>query len=298
MKSLQTTSLILIATFANFAHAGNSPSGIDCARTTNKAERIICSDKDMAEIDGMLMQSYQSWLSSTNMKEQSAVKQRQLDWMKNERNACNDKACLEKVYDKRFAELSTSTAALGGQISDKDADAAMGAVMRSATKDIPHQLQGIWGDNVGSCRQLKGGLNTDGILTIKPDQLVGYNWKCKLKSGSNKGANYEGQFSCEDDEGPYQKAYLLSLDEKRQLLLAIKGVKSKANPMIACGDTTSAPPQANAIPVRTDKPVSTKMQKVPMVTCSAEDQAGMVDPRTGQMSQRSIDIQMGKVKCR
>lgn len=71
-----------------------------------------------------------------------------------------------------------------------------------------------------------------------------------------------------------------------------------AQPAIAVdgGQTGTAGPSANQSASAPEQ--STQEASVPAVECSPEDQSGMVDPRTGQMSQRAMNIQLGKVKCR
>lgn len=297
---------------------------------------------------------------------------------------------------------------------------------------IPTQFQGVWGDDKAACSQLKKGLNTDKITTIKSDQLIGYESKCNLQSGEMKGSSFEGKFSCEDADGKYKSSYILGTNAQHQLSSSVttNGKKLPATMMVSCGEqsasaiaeiskpnaaapdapgkgsvtgsykyyendltvqqlssgrikfkisamagtnvgeasgeitlagdtavyknndygkcvitfkfiankailaqdgqcgmgnnvsadgtykkfngkmpnflegaeVTKAPSKTHVRVSETQRsaPPNTSIGKsqAPVVSCSAEDQVGMIDPRTGQMSQRALDIQMGRVRCR
>ena len=304
----------------------------------------------------------------------------------------------------------------------------------AAASTVPTQFQGVWGDDQAACSALKRGLNTDKILTIKSDQIIGYESKCKLEAGDMKGLGFDGKFTCEDDGGKYKASYSLAINAPHKISSSVStnGKKSPATIMVACAEqSASASPELGNAHAATsdvsangsvtgsykfnendltvlqlpggrikfkvsamagsnigeaegeialtddtavyknndfgkcvivlkfiankavitqdgqcgmgnnvsadgtykklngkvphifggaegtravsntsvrvnDKPrnaavvsgTSVGRSQVPAVTCSAEDQVGMVDPKTGQMSQRALDIQMGRVRCR
>jgi len=229
MKAIALAALTLGVSTTVFA----GPS-FDCAKASSKVEKLICSDKNLSDTDAMLAEDYKALLATTDDK---GVKQRQLAWLKNVRNACNDVACLQKAYDARGDELMRERARSKGDEKAALAEADAKTVpMSTKTAGIPSQFQGTWGDNAQACSQLKGGLDTDKIVRIKANEIVGYGFKCKLQTGTLNGATFDGKFSCGDEGGNYNVGYILGSSGQRQLLLSTvsKGKKSPANNMTLC----------------------------------------------------------------
>lgn len=229
MKAIALAALSLTLSTAAFA----GPS-FDCAKASSKVEKLICSDKSLSDTDAMLAEDYKALLAITDDK---GVKQRQLAWLKNVRNACNDVACLKKAYDARGDELMRERARVKGdeKAALAEADAK---VVPASTKaaGIPGQFLGTWADDAQACSQLKGGLNTDKIVRIKSNEIIGYEFNCKLQSGTINGSTFEGKFSCGDDGGNYNATYVLGTSGQRQLQLStvVKGKKSPATSMTYC----------------------------------------------------------------
>lgn len=76
----------------------------DCAKASNGAERLICSDRDLARVDVELNQAYLKARAATTDKKQ--LQAEQVEWMKHSRNACSDKECMLKAYGERKAALA------------------------------------------------------------------------------------------------------------------------------------------------------------------------------------------------
>lgn len=82
-------------------------ASFDCTKATSGTEKLICSDKGLSEQDEMLSMAYRERLKTDSDK--VAVKRRQIEWLKSERDLCVNVACIQKAFDKRFEELSMRT---------------------------------------------------------------------------------------------------------------------------------------------------------------------------------------------
>lgn len=78
----------------------------DCAKASTSAEKMICSNKELAEVDVQLAEAYRAALKNTSDK--ASLKQEQRSWIKNQRNAATDAAAMLQVYQMRIAQLSGS----------------------------------------------------------------------------------------------------------------------------------------------------------------------------------------------
>ena len=76
----------------------------DCAKASNGAERLVCSDRELAGFDVELNQAYLRASESAQDKYKFNMAQRA--WIKSKRNICSDKACMVAVYKQRITELS------------------------------------------------------------------------------------------------------------------------------------------------------------------------------------------------
>lgn len=87
----------------NNQQADWAPS-FDCTKVSNGPERLICSNKELAEADVQLDQIFRSALRRSPDKK--ALKQEQAAWLKNERNACSDAGSMLRAYQQRISQLS------------------------------------------------------------------------------------------------------------------------------------------------------------------------------------------------
>lgn len=114
-----TQEAALEATTANGADAGSSvktlvtapamvPSGIhasfDCNKASSRIEKLICSSPDAADADSRLAAAYSA--ARTKSSDPAVLKADQRNWMKSERDACSDAACLLSVTEARIQKLS------------------------------------------------------------------------------------------------------------------------------------------------------------------------------------------------
>lgn len=83
--------------------AAFAPS-FDCAKVSTGAERLICSSRELSELDVSLGQAYRQAMNSAPNKD--TLKIEQVAWRKNERDACADTPCMLNVYRKRITQLT------------------------------------------------------------------------------------------------------------------------------------------------------------------------------------------------
>jgi serine/threonine protein kinase len=77
-------------------------ASFDCATPGNTAERIVCSDVQLAALDVKMAQMYQQGLRSVT--DPNAFRGEQQVWL-SQRDVCTDKPCLAASYDERIKEL-------------------------------------------------------------------------------------------------------------------------------------------------------------------------------------------------
>ena len=80
-----------------------SPS-FDCAKASTGAERMICSNNELAQADVQLAQVYKTALSKSPDK--AVLKKEQGAWIRNQRDACSDASAMLQVYQDRISQLS------------------------------------------------------------------------------------------------------------------------------------------------------------------------------------------------
>ena len=79
-------------------------ASFDCSKALSKIEKLICSTPETGDADRRLAAAYASAKSKSS--DANALKADQLAWMKQQRNACNDAACLLKTTEARIQALS------------------------------------------------------------------------------------------------------------------------------------------------------------------------------------------------
>lgn len=78
-----------------------SPS-FDCAKASTGAERLICSNQELAGLDVQMLTVYKQVLNVSTDKD--AEKKVQRDWLENERNICATSECMIKAYQGRIEQ--------------------------------------------------------------------------------------------------------------------------------------------------------------------------------------------------
>lgn len=84
--------------------ASFAPS-FDCTKASNGPERLICSNRELSELDVELVQAYKRLLAVSPDKD--SVKKEQNEWRKSERDACSAADCMAKAYRDRIDNLVT-----------------------------------------------------------------------------------------------------------------------------------------------------------------------------------------------
>lgn len=77
--------------------------GFDCAKASTAIEHQICADPELADLDRQLSDTYRSLLSA--LPDPASTKAEQVNWIKAQRNACTDTACLMTAYRSRLSEM-------------------------------------------------------------------------------------------------------------------------------------------------------------------------------------------------
>jgi len=79
-------------------------ASFDCSKASAKIEKLICSTSDTANADKRLAVAYGA--AKTKSSDDQKLKNEQITWMKQQRNNCEDAACLVKAIDERIGTLS------------------------------------------------------------------------------------------------------------------------------------------------------------------------------------------------
>ena len=91
------------ATAPEAAFVPTEHPSFDCATARNQAERLICTDSDLASRDVELAHLYRR--ARDHASDEGAVIAEQRDWIALSRNACTSKECLYRAYRHRAREL-------------------------------------------------------------------------------------------------------------------------------------------------------------------------------------------------
>lgn len=76
----------------------------NCEKASSSAEKLICSDAELASLDVSLAAAYKQHLSVSEDK--AASKKAQVAWIKGLNNACSDVDCMKAEYQARISVLS------------------------------------------------------------------------------------------------------------------------------------------------------------------------------------------------
>ena len=98
MKAFAMNRLTMLAAILAFFFPV-AARAVDCARSTSLAEKIICANPQLLQLDAVLNADYAA------KQDRGVVSRSQEDWL-TEKDACVDAACLEAAYKKRIQELS------------------------------------------------------------------------------------------------------------------------------------------------------------------------------------------------
>ncbi len=76
----------------------------DCKKAQSRIERMICADTQLSELDEHLGRYYNAGKAAVPGAE-ACLQADQAQWLKSIREPCQDRACLERAYLSRLAEL-------------------------------------------------------------------------------------------------------------------------------------------------------------------------------------------------
>lgn len=79
-------------------------ASFDCTKAATPTEKMICSNQRISDLDEYLGRYYYGARAQLG-RGATCLVPTQRDWLRNVRNACKDKACLENAYLQRLAEL-------------------------------------------------------------------------------------------------------------------------------------------------------------------------------------------------
>ena len=80
----------------------NPKQSFDCAKASSFAEKAICSNDDLAQLDVRMSKAYKAQLAATS--NITSAKAAQRAWVK-KREACGSVACIRTLYATRIPEL-------------------------------------------------------------------------------------------------------------------------------------------------------------------------------------------------
>lgn len=75
----------------------------DCMKASTGPERLICSNRELAEADVKLAQAYKAAANASTDKD--ALRAAQSKWRQSERDACSDVKCMLRAYNERLNQL-------------------------------------------------------------------------------------------------------------------------------------------------------------------------------------------------
>lgn len=92
------------APVAESANLQDIKPSFDCGKASNNVEQTICSNRELAELDGEMKQAY-DWLAGSTSDKQSLQK-KQSEWRKTQRDVCSTTDCIAEAYRSRTRELA------------------------------------------------------------------------------------------------------------------------------------------------------------------------------------------------
>jgi len=107
MNEFNKRSAWIVATLLGCLTLVLSPAqavSFDCGKAASKVEQLICKESAVSTLDDELSIAYQWALMRVDNPQK--IVQEQRHWLKEVRNACQDKICLVKVYMERTDELT------------------------------------------------------------------------------------------------------------------------------------------------------------------------------------------------
>jgi uncharacterized protein len=137
---------IMLLFSASFAWGAS----FDCQKAVSHSEKLICSNTQLSQLDEDLAQSYKIARQISN-KEQ--LKKEQIRWLKRERNACQDVACLIQAYQRRITELDSLYSLYTGEyaLEDDDDYCSGGMTVTQKQRKLSVSVETVCGPSYHTC---------------------------------------------------------------------------------------------------------------------------------------------------
>jgi uncharacterized protein len=78
-------------------------ASFDCGKAASKVEKTVCSNDQLSKLDASLNKAYSQALEQSVFKMQTIRNQKQ--WLRHERNECQNAECIKRAYEARLKEL-------------------------------------------------------------------------------------------------------------------------------------------------------------------------------------------------
>lgn len=99
----QTHPLLLTATILTLMPIIGVAASFDCTKAVSRTERMICTNASLSELDDKLAETFSLELEREAFI--TSLRASQRNWL-NQRNSCQDIACIRLRYEQRIAQLS------------------------------------------------------------------------------------------------------------------------------------------------------------------------------------------------
>jgi uncharacterized protein len=135
-------------------------ASFDCRRPSNGAERIVCANRELSQLDDRLAVTYKQFMSTSASPYED---QREHQVWVNERDRCREAACLRALYGERLKQLRSHT---GGWLVHRAADQAWVVTAKGeATCEAARaQLEALGGEDFAA----RGPAQSVGVLCGVP----------------------------------------------------------------------------------------------------------------------------------
>lgn len=148
--------LMVIASIAKGA-------SFDCKKASNKAERLICSERQLSELDETLSRSFSKVLKE--FKNVDSVRKQQRRWLAEVRDRCETVQCLKTIYEKRIVQLSNTRTFSPDVCLELPSTPTIGYCLGSQLEDERQHI-----DNMLDVFGISKNLTAEQITTLKNKQ--------------------------------------------------------------------------------------------------------------------------------
>lgn len=103
----------------NLTPSQNTKPSFDCAKANTNAEKLVCSDDELARLDNELANAYKNARNSLDNASKKQLTNEQKSWLKTY-NQCTDKECVKYHLQMRIQALQSSGAKAGLRLNTND----------------------------------------------------------------------------------------------------------------------------------------------------------------------------------